>query len=627
MCGIAGCIGTAPSSKVIDSMVEAMRHRGPDDFSVWQGANNKYTLVHRRLAILDRSPAGRQPMSYGNGRLWIALNGEIYNFKELREELVSLGHSFKTATDTEVVLASYIEWGPVCIKRLRGMFALVLVDLAPPVGWPDYIIARDRFGIKPLLIHEVGRSLSFASELRTLLCTQETGWHVDRKSLYEYFATGTIYQPNTIIAGIKSLPAGHWLEGKEDLRRIVRYWDLHDSTKDLRSELKGISEKDAVAQLDVILKEATRIHMLSDVPLGAFLSGGIDSTAIVGLMTEASGTPVKTFSVGFEDKHSAIDERSYARRAAEHLKSDHQEVIISGKDVADTFINYIAAIDQPSIDGLNTWVVSKAAKKHVTVSLSGIGGDELFAGYPHFGMLAGLPPAGSASTSAALLLESARGLLGRQRHLDHWLLNLQLRQEDTAGRLALLRRILSNSSLRTVILPSLMNALPCTLRDMYEPWVRADADSIQQTTYAEINGYLQSTLLRDSDALAMNHSLEIRPILLDHKLAEFAYALPDRLKWNSGSGKRVFIKAVSRFVPAEILNRPKMGFSLPYREWMAGELQPQFKSLLHTTEAKAIFTPDYLKSLETRLSVGTPPYELWAWGTLLAWLKQANVTL
>lgn len=566
-------------------------------------------------------------MSYGKGRLWIALNGEIYNFKELRAELVTLGHSFKTATDTEVVLAAYLEWGPASINKLRGMFAFVLIDLAPPAGWPDYILARDRFGIKPLLIHEVGHSLSFASELKALLCTQETGWHVDRKSLYEYFATGTIYQPNTIIAGIKSLPAGHWLEGKGDGRRTVKYWDLHDSTKYLRSELKGISEKDAVAQLGVILQDATRRHMLSDVPLGAFLSGGIDSTAIVGLMTEASGMPVKTFSVGFEDKHSAIDERSYARRAAEHLKSDHQEVIVSGKDVADNFGDYIAAIDQPSIDGLNTWVVSRAAKKHVTVSLSGLGGDELFAGYPHFGMLAGLPPAGNASASAALLLESARGLLGRQRHLDHWLFNLQLRQEDTAGRLALLRRILSNSNIRTVILPTLMNDTSYALRDMYEPWVRSDADSIQQTTYAEIKGYLQSTLLRDSDALAMDHSLEIRPILLDHELAEFAYSLPARLKWASGSGKSVFIKAVSRFIPPDILNRPKMGFSLPYREWMAGELQPQFKSLLHTTEAKAIFTPGYLKSLGTRLSVGTPPYELWAWGTLFAWLKQAHVTL
>ncbi|MFA6715848.1 MAG: asparagine synthase (glutamine-hydrolyzing), partial [Victivallaceae bacterium] len=320
MCGIAGAYGVC-DKETVDRMVGVQSHRGPDGHGLWSDQEIPVALGHCRLSILDLSSQGNQPMSYASGRLWITYNGEVYNFRELRIELEKLGHNFHSNSDTEVILAAYCEWGSECVKKFRGMFAFAIIDKQPPAGAPELFLARDRSGIKPLLYFDNGSELYFASELRALLASGKIDRKADSEALLDYMASGAIVQPRTIIAGIKALPAAHWMEVRGRERKLVKYWDLHEDTADLRKELRGVSFAEASKRLKIILREAARCNMVSDVPVGAFLSGGIDSTAVVGFMGAVSGSRIKTFSVGFENKHLTIDERAYARIAAEHLGS------------------------------------------------------------------------------------------------------------------------------------------------------------------------------------------------------------------------------------------------------------------------------------------------------------------
>lgn len=620
MCGIAGVFGKY-DERATDRMVGAQAHRGPDDRGIWGDPGIPVSLGHNRLSIIDTSSSGHQPMSYAGGKLWITYNGEIYNYRELRGELEKSGYEFRSNSDTEVILAAYHRWGTECVERFRGMFAFALVDREPEDGAPEMILARDRLGIKPLLYCEDSSALWFASELKGLLASGRVERTIDPDSLLDYLAVGSVFQPRTIINGVKSLPPGHWMEVSKTGRKTVKYWDLHRNTETLRRELGGVDFEDAHRRLSVLLQEAARYSMVSDVPVGAFLSGGIDSTSVVGYMRDAGGEKIRTFAVGFEDTHRNMDERVFSRIASRHLGCDHDEVVVRGDEIPGIFQSIVRDIDQPSIDGTNTWIVSRAAGQAVKVAVSGLGGDELFAGYPHFKWLAEdaekLPNGCTPARSAVELLHRIRP--------NHRSLRLLFTLAKPAERLAMLRRITANHEFRASILPKWRDGFENRLSSRYEE-IQPDADEVQRTSLAEINGYLLSTLLRDSDVMSMAHGLEIRPMLLDHPLVEFAYALPAIHKLN-GSNKKVLVRAAREYLPHRVRNREKMGFELPFAGWMAGPLATYFESLINKDEAKGIFTPAHLRRLSGRLRRKAPPRALWAWGILIAWMEENRIEL
>ena len=622
MCGICGIFGSADQQPIY-RMTEALTHRGPDDQGIWIDQELQVAFGHCRLSIIDLSSAGHQPMSYAHERYWITFNGEIYNFKELREELEHDGHRFSTNSDTEVVLASYAQWGSGCVKRFRGMFAFALLDKSPPAGGPDLLLARDRLGIKPLLYFERGHELWFASELRGLLASGHLERRIDPHALLDFFAVGAVFQPRTILSGVKTLPAGHLMEVRRHDRELVKYWDLHRDTYRFREELKHVSENEAVERLKLTLEQATRYNLVSDVPIGAFLSGGIDSTAVVGLMGKVSGKRIKTFSVGFETKYRTMDERVYARLAANHLHTEHTEVLVTDREVGEIFPKIVSALDQPSIDGTNTWIVSRAASSQVKVALSGLGGDELFAGYPHFSWV---------SEDTRIFPNGFR--FGRvfmqflyKLNPTSWTHRLLFLMGNPVERLAMLRRLLDDDEFRRAVrMEWQMNFKDRLIKD-HSDWLLSDVDVIQQTSYAEINGYLVSTLLRDGDAMSMAHAVEVRPVLLDHPLVEFSYSLPGWHKLRGKEAKRVFINVISEYLPPTLRTRPKMGFELPFVGWMAGELKPRFEMLLDTDIAHQVFQKDYLQRIRQSLQRNDPPRALWAWGILLAWLEENRIQL
>lgn len=602
-------------------MVQALKHRGPDDSGIYHDAESRVAIGQTRLSIIDLSSAGHQPMSYGNERFWIVFNGEIYNYLELKVDLEQAGHRFRSTSDTEVVLAAYAEWGTRAIRRFRGMFAFAIYDRTPTSSAPSVVLARDRLGIKPLLYAEKEGALAFASELRALIAGGFVAKRVDPEAMLDYFAVGAVFQPRTIFADVQALPPGCWMEILGNAHRIVRYWDLNEATTDLRQELKNISFKEAVEQVRHRLIDAARYCMVSDVPVGAFLSGGIDSTIVVGLMGETSGQRIRTYTIGFEETNRDIDERHYAQLAARQLNTDHKEIAITAAEAEYIFPEIWESIDQPSLDGANTWLVSRLARASVKVVVSGLGGDELFVGYQHFRWIADAARNSPSGWPAGLAVVQALHAILPNRFSQR----LLYRYANPAGRFALLRRISGNAALLRDILPAWSVDASRRLTQRQEVFLCDDVDSIQQVGYAEMRGYLLSTLLRDGDVMSMAHGLEVRPLLLDHPLVEFVYALPAKHKLRGY--KELLVHAVPEYLSDVLRNRPKMGFEMPFVRWMAGPLREKMRSLLCSPAAGRLFRQEYLERLQMQVAKGSPPRELWAWAILLAWCERYQVEL
>ena len=605
MCGIAGIVG-APQRQAAALMSDALAHRGPDDNGIFLGEG--IALVHRRLSIIDVSASGHQPMSYAQGRYTIVYNGEIYNFRDLRHELESLGQQFVSQSDTEVLLAAYAQWGKDAVRRLLGMFAFAIHDLHKR----ELFLARDRFGIKPLYFARAGSSLLFASELKALLASGLVQRRLDREAFGFYTSLGSVPQPRTALSGVEVLPAAHTMLVGPDLSvRTTRYWDLAQESHSWRAEVNRLDSHSAPLRLRELLEEATRLHMIADVPVGAFLSGGIDSTAVVGLMTRAGGQRIRTFSVGFADDDSVTDEREWARLAANHFGSDHTEVVIKGQDVAAEFDQLLHAIDQPSLDGTNTYLVSKAASQHLKVALSGLGGDELFAGYPHFGRL-------RRAANFRIPRRIARHIPGRLLH------DRDLIAAAPAERYATLRN-LANDHEKLAIINRELGIRHAPLAQLYAPLLGHDRSSVAQTTYVETNRYLTDTLLRDADAMSMSHSLEVRPVLLDHRLAEFAYALPDKLKLGAVN-KPVLVDAVRDLLPPALITRKKTGFELPLQSWLVGPLRERSIDAFSSDTARSLFAGPFLEATIAGLRVREKPLlRVWSYLILIEWARAHRI--
>lgn len=617
MCGIAGYFSFQHTNRsTIDQMVRALARRGPNGEGVWTDPAAGIALGHTRLSIIDLSSAGRQPMTHAEGRFWITFNGEIYNYMELRHELEAAGVVFVTHTDTEVILAGWNRWGSKLLERLRGMFAFALWDRHEN----RLVLARDRLGIKPLVWAEIAGGIVFASELRSLLASSLVAPVAAPQAVFDLLATGSVRQPGTALRGVQTLEPGTCMSVEGDGRRsAMRYWDAADAAAPLRRELAGQPYSENVRLVRQRLEEACRYHLVSDVPVGSFLSGGIDSTAVTALMAQAMPQKVKSFSVGFSNTGRVVHELDAARTAAEHIGCEHTEVVLTGQMVADSFDDLVRCMDQPSHDGTNTYFVSQAARRNVTVALSGLGGDELFAGYPHFVILQNATRRPPAATDRLL------AILHRLRP-NRFTHTSSIRCLAPAERFAELRRVLPDAAIAAAVAQPLRAAFnPGFLESAVQPQIDETQDILVQTALVECQQYLLNTLLHDADVMSMGHSMEVRPILLDHKLVELALALPATAKIRDGRTKAVLKDAVCDLLPPSLLTRPKSGFELPLGAWLKSDLRDRLHEALAAPLAKEFFQPQFLATCGAGLDEGNRTKLQWSVLMFLSWAREHGV--
>ena len=562
MCGIAGAFGADAVARS-DRLTSAISHRGPDDAGHAPLADLSDCACgafgHRRLAIIDLSPGGHQPMATPDGRLTIVFNGEIYNYRELKAELQREGVEFRTGSDTEVILAGWCRQGAAFLGRLRGMFALALWDARARRGW----LARDPFGIKPLFYTQAGGSVLFASEIRALLSSGVVPRRLSRDAIATYLATGSVTEPLTAIEGIHALPAGTMAEIRlhahgASLAAPVQFGrPILEPARTLEGDFTT-----AARMVRDALRDSVAHHLVADVPVGLFLSGGIDSSAVVALASEVATEPLQTFTVVFEEQE--FSEEGPAAAVAKRFRTAHHTIPLRGADLLASLPAAFAAMDQPSLDGLNTYTVSQAVRKQgLKVVLSGLGGDELFAGYPSFRRARTLAPMWTPSTpfrAAARTLARTSGGISAEK------IELLLAGHSPALAAYQASRALFGArgvQRLTGIVPDLEFALP-------QPPI--GLTTLQQVSWYELTGYMRNTLLRDSDVFSMAHALELRVPFVDRCVADVSCQVDDAVKLRGTGSKPLLVAAVEDLLPREVWDRPKQGFTLPFAVWLRGTL-------------------------------------------------------
>jgi asparagine synthase (glutamine-hydrolysing) len=588
-------------------MMAAMNHRGPDDRGLYQDA--QVVLGMTRLAIIDPSPDAHQPMSNPDQTIWIVYNGEVYNFQSERRLLEAHDYKFSSSSDTEVVLRMYEHYGDEFLNRLRGMFALAIYDKRRGPGHERLLLARDYFGIKPLLYARHGSHFIFASELKALLASGLVQREIDPIGLRLLLSYGHVSQPRTILRGASMLPPSHYLVIEPSRECLRRYWSLH---LDRRATLRTNSYPEIVAEVETVLRESVRLHLVSDAPVGAFLSGGIDSSLLTALITQSSHPQLKTFSISFGAEGAGFDESETARKVAELLGTNHTTMLLDGENVRDRIQDIAFSLDQPSIDGVNTYFVSLAASQAVKVAISGLGGDELFAGYSWFiqmlfkrkserdqpwttlaknmlARIANRPVFDSLSLArnGANLLSRVRNCAGFLNHYNKF--NSPVFGPSETSRLLLpeIRRR-AQAGRSPEVDQKLFDELP-------------NGSTIERVTGLCLSGYMSNQLLRDVDAVSMAHSLEVRVPFLDRVVVDTALSLPDYAKLNDASEldksgpysyrksgiKRILMDIGRPFLPKDFDVQPKRGFQLPFGAWMKGSLKDVLHETLSETQTRA----------------------------------------
>ncbi len=621
MCGIAGIFeferGVAVAAEVVARMCEVIRHRGPDDQGVY--CRGPIGLGARRLSIIDLA-TGHQPISNEDQSIWVAFNGEIYNFLELRPGLQARGHRFSTATDTEVIVHLYEEHGTEFVRELRGMFAIALWD-GPK---QRLLLARDRLGIKPLYYWEQARRLSFGSELKCLLETPGPRPAVDLEALNRYLSLGYVPEPDTIFQGVNKLPPGHLLIVEPGSVREQQYWELP-----WPDDSAAPREEECCEQLRELLRESVQLRLISDVPLGALLSGGIDSSTVVAVMSRLMDRPVKTFSIGFAEQD--FNELAYARRVAKHLGTDHHELVVAPQAVqlVERLMSYF---DEPFADSsaVPTFLVSQLARESVTVALSGDGGDELFAGYDRY------PEAQRQRWFDRLPLGLRRKvLLPLSRKLPYWMYG-----KNYLRRVALdngLERYLDAAMLPLPVKERLVTAefrATVTSLDCGEVLRRFVPDGrerslLDRIVYLDTKTELPGDILTKVDRMSMAHSLEVRVPLLDHRLVEYVARLPMRYKLRGATTKYLFKKAFGDLLPPGILTRRKMGFALPLPHWFARDLREFLRDVLFDprTLQRGYFNAAFVDALVREHARGRRDNSSLLWRLLALEIWHRNVGL
>ncbi len=574
MCGITGIFGVpsqsahASAADALARMTAQIAHRGPDASGLWT-SDSEVLLGHRRLSIIDTQAHSNQPFIHAASGDVIVFNGEVYNYRELREELKGT-FSFRTESDTEVVLAALHTWGTAALHRFNGMFAFAFWSNEKR----EMLLARDRMGIKPLYFSETSNGLIFSSEVRSLLASGWVEKRHDPIALSDYLRYQTVHAPRTIVQGISMLPAGHWMRLQGEETEVSAWWDIASETAKIESNLP---RAERLKRIRSAMERAVELRMRSDVPLGAFLSGGIDSSAIVGLMKSATDQQISTFSVTFNE--GEFDESTWSRMVAKRFGTDHHEIRLESEDFLHQVPDALAAMDHPSGDGPNTFVVSAATKKEgITVALSGLGGDEAFAGYPVFKRSQQLIekrwlaswPKGMRKAVGSLYAATKRDATSRKMAAllggDYF---------DLEHTYPLSRQIFLESDLRKLA-PSAgkqPNQVYRWLSEQLAPETKGFAlPFLSKVSLAEMGTYMNHTLLRDTDQMSMAHALEVRVPFLDHHLVLEAMATPDNQKWPH-TPKQLLTDAIPDLLPQEIIHRPKMGFVLPWEQWMKGDLR------------------------------------------------------
>lgn len=584
MCGIAGILtvqGGPDPNTVLPAMLGALRHRGPDD----QGqavlslpGGRILGLVQARLAIQDLSSAAHQPMASVSEESWIVYNGEVYNHAEVRRGLGQ--REFRSSGDTETVLAGWQERGPAILRSLRGMFAFAVYDGRRRRLW----LVRDRLGVKPLYLSRVNETTwLFASEVRALLASGLVKRRLDSSALESYLTFGSVAAPWTLVEGVESLlPAESWEfdlggAGAVPPPQRQRYWEPSFAAADV----PVVSRAEALERLRPVLLEAVRLRMVADVPVGVFLSGGIDSSSVVAALT-AQGLPLHTFSVAFGEQ--SYDESSYARTVAQHFGTQHTELLLRPPQVIAEFDPALAAYDQPSLDGLNTYFIAQATRQAgVKVALSGLGGDELFAGYPQFRLASWLEQPVVQHTGRLLHQVLRWAAPGAPRTVK--LGAVVDRSRSRLQKYVAYRQVLSEDFRRSLVSTPGSNGRPPLAPELARRLTEAvqGLDAVNAHSLLEISNYLANTLLRDSDQMSMAHSLELREPLLDHVLVEAVAGLPGKLKLAPGRHSRtkaLLADALPAPLPAAIVYRRKMGFEFPWENWLRGDLRGRTAEVL-----------------------------------------------
>lgn len=623
-------------------MTERLIHRGPDDCGIWSDVAQHIALGHRRLAILDLSAQGHQPMVSASGRHVIAFNGEIYNFEQLRKEITSqdTGIGWRGHSDTEVLLAAFDRWGvEATLQKASGMFAIALWDRAAGT----LTLARDRIGEKPLYYGVAGNRFAFASELKAIRAVCSEDLKIDRDVVAEFMQFGYIPSPRSIYAGIAKLAPGHYLQVRSpnQIGNPHRYWSLDDPESGiLRARLHRLEDDELIALVDERLKDAISMQMISDVPLGAFLSGGVDSSLVVALMQAQSAQKVRTFTIGFREE--LFNEAPFAKKIARHLGTEHTEITVSARDAAALIPELPELYDEPFADSsqIPTALVSRLTRRHVKVSLSGDGGDEIFAGYPRYritasvwrrmnklpmplrrvaaGMLGSLSAQGWDRLFAGLSSRQRRRINGRRVH--HL---AQLLPAKTLGEMYV--RLMSHWQPEE-------NLVAGGFAPGFDGRSWPDADNpIEAMRRFDVQQYLPDDLLVKIDRASMQASLESRAPLLDHRVVELAFALPLRVLVRKRTGKWILRRVLDRYVPADLIERPKAGFSIPLGDWLKGPLRDWAGDLLAADKITAQGFLDARKVARTwsQHLAGSFDRSLLLWNVLMfqSWLNRERATV
>lgn len=587
MCGIFGILyqdgPIAPD--LLESAVRSLAHRGPDDSgtaTINTFSHGQLGFAHTRLSIIDLSPLGHQPMHdpiTGNA---IIFNGEIYNFRELRTELESSGARFESHSDTEVILAAYRAWGSSSFARLRGMFTFALWDTARQ----NLLLVRDPMGIKPLYYFQQGNNFLFASEVRTLLQSGLVPRKLDPNGLFSFLAFGSVYEPRTIIQGISAVPPGHVISFAED-------GNLHTSEFSNPLPVPGTDSASAdsphyrsdgqgheavIRALPHLLRNAVLSHLVSDVPVGVFLSGGIDSSSLVAVMSRAGVRP-STFSLVFQEEE--FNEAEHSRAIVRRFRTDHHEIMVSQQDALAALPEALRAMDQPTIDGINTWLVSsKARAAGVKVALTGLGADEIFAGYSNFRRVPQMERAvaGVAKLPSAMRrpLAASIALFVGASDRTHKLSELVVGGNSSPHPYFLARALFTVDE-RKALCAGDWESQERELQMLQQAFLAASRflDPVNRVSYLESTCYMRNTLLRDSDFMSMAHALELRVPFLDHALVEACFHIPGKEKLQGDSPKGLLLRSLGVELPPEIVHRPKRGFTLPFERWLRAEMKPR----------------------------------------------------
>jgi len=616
MCGIAGVIGVSSNQSIgqmIAKMTKKLQHRGPDAEGFFY--TKKIALGHRRLSIIDLSDSANQPLTDNSKRYTIVFNGEIYNFQTIKKQL--LAYNFNTESDTEVVLAAYITWGKQCLEHFNGMFALAIWDSEKE----ELFVARDRMGIKPFYYYQNAECFIFASEMRAILASELVPRQLNKSGLETYLKYQTVHAPNTIIQNVFQLQSGNYGCFKKGTFTVHKYWNIKDYFK----QTQYIDPAKAKLKTKELFIQAVENRLVSDVPVGAFLSGGIDSSAVVSVMAELSNQAIDTFSIGFKEK--AFDESPFAQLIAKKYQTRHHQLMLSSQELLKKIPSILSTLDVPSTDGANSYVVAEmTCQANIKVALSGLGGDELFAGYSTFQRFEQLKKR-HFFWKTPLVFRQAGSAVIQQFATTNAQLKISNLLEQKSFSMAeiypIFRQLFSKKEINKLLKTNRNNL------DVMQQLLmnQVDKNIISAISIAEISTYTQDVLLRDTDVMSMAHGLEVRVPFFDHHLVEYVLQLPSDIKRPTYS-KSFLVESLAPRLPKEIVFRERKGFTFPWKEWMLGALAPINLQQIKWLSELPIFNKTELLTYYQRFLKGDKRVswsKIWSLITLSAWMQQNEI--